>query len=378
MWKQLSQTVSEALSGRITARVLLLAGAILAGFMLISLLFFRSVTAPEEGMDSVVFFQIGTGSVGEDYFSVGERLAAIISRPPGTPRCEAGLPCGVAGLVAVSRSSSGPLANLRAVSAGLFDSALVPAPILYMATRGEGAFRGESPVRNVRAIASVYQEALYIVTSRNADIASLSAMKGMRVSIGEAGTGTGEAARAVLAANRIDRRSAHLFEHDLTTSIEMMLRGQLDAFFMLDAMPSPTIASLAARGSINLIPVSYEEAEDAALQQSGFAHTIIEADAYRFIPETRLLVVPTIWIVNENEEGTLIHRISDALFRRDNHAFLSGAGLPGLLPGSGTEQMKTAISTLPVPLHDGARRYFIDQGVIVETVPRPVSRPGRG
>ncbi|MDO9126445.1 MAG: TAXI family TRAP transporter solute-binding subunit, partial [Parvibaculum sp.] len=121
---------AKAAASRISARaaitVLGAAAVLVAGV----LFYLRPPASLEEPPEAVIFFQIGTGSAGDDYFAVGERLAAAISRPPGTPRCERGMPCGVAGLVAVARSSAGPVANVRAVSAGLFDSALVAAPVL--------------------------------------------------------------------------------------------------------------------------------------------------------------------------------------------------------------------------------------------------------
>lgn len=331
----------------------------------------------EEAPETVTFFQIGTGSAGDEYFAVGERLAAAISRPPGTPRCERGLPCGVAGLVAVAKSSAGPVANVRAVSAGLFDSALVAAPVLDLATRAETPFLGEKPIRNLRAIAGVYREALYLVASRNADIGSVADLKDMRVSVGPAGSGTREAALPVLAVHSLGRRTVHISEHDTATATDFMLRGQLEAFFMVDALPSREIASLADRGSIVIVPIEGEEAQQLVRPGAIFQQLEIPADLYRFVPVTQTLGVSMIWVVNESADPDLVYRITDALFASGNRALLTGPTLPGLLPGEDNEREKFAIASLPVPLHEGAARYYAEHGFVEAGPPPPGPAPQR-
>jgi len=359
--------VLAATLARVPARPLLIALAfsLIAAFA--AVLYWNPPISLEDEPDKVTFFQIGTGVVGGEYFAVGERLAAAISRPPGSLRCERGLPCGVTGLVAVARSSAGPVANVRAVSASLFDSAIVAAPVLDLATRAEGPFRGEKPFKGLRAIAGVYREAVYLAASRGANIADVGGLKEMRVSIGLPGSGTQEAALQVLAAHGLTRRMMSVWEHDTATAIDLMLRGQLDAFFVVDALPSPVIRSIADRGSIDIVPIDSEDAAKLTGPNANFQRLAIPDGLYRFVPETVTLGVSMIWVVNENADTGLIYDITDALFRRSNRVLLSGARLPGLLPGEEGEKEVLAIRSLPVPLHDGAARYYREEGYLVET-----------
>jgi hypothetical protein len=355
---------------RLSARTILIALGGLSVAVFALLIYLRPPVSLEEPPEAVTFFQIGTGSAGDEYFAVGERLAAAISRPPGTPRCEGDLPCGVAGLLAVAKSSAGPVANVRAVSAGHFDSALVAAPILDLATRAEVPFKGERPIRNLRAIAGVYREALYLVASRNANISMLAELKGMRVSVGPSGSGTREAALPVLAVHGFGRRTVQLFEYDTETAIELMLRGQLDAFFLVDALPSSEIASLADRGSINIVSIDDEEVQQLTRPGANFQSLEIPGDLYRFIPDTQTLGVSMIWIVNENADAEIVYKITKALFLPSNRVLLSGPTLPGLLPGEPGEAERLATASLPVPLHEGAARYYGELG-LVEPEPLP-------
>ena len=351
-------------SVQVPARPLLLAlaFALVSGFA--ALLYWNPPVSLEDEPDKVTFFQIGTGAVGDEYFAVGERLAAAISRPPGSPRCERGLPCGVSGLVAVAKSSAGPVANVRAVSVGHFDSAIVAAPVLDLATRAEAPFRGEKPFRNLRAIAGVYREAGYLAASRGANIGSVADLREMRVSVGLPGSGTQEAALQVLAAHDLGRRSVSISEHDTATAIDLMLRGQLDALFIVDALPSPIIRSLADRGSIDIVPIDSDDALKLTGPNANFQPLVISEGVFRFVPETATLSVSMIWIVNEDSDADLIYDITQALFRPGNRMLLSIVSMPGLLPGEPEDVAARAILSLPVPLHDGAARYYREQGLL--------------
>lgn len=366
-----------ATAAQLSARSVL-AGIGVAGFLALALFIYLIPPASfEDEPGTVTFFQIGTGSPGDEYFAVGERLAAAISRPPGTPRCERGLPCGVLGLVAVAKSSAGPVANVRAVSSQHFESALVAAPVLDLATRAETPFRGEPPVGNLRAIAGVYREALYLVARRNAEIGSIADLKDMRVSVGPIGSGTREAALPVLAVHSLGRRTVQLFEHETPVAIDLMLRGQLDAFFLVDALPSVEIASLAERGAIDIVPLDDEQVQQLVRPGSNFQQIEIPDGLYRFIPETRTLGVSMIWVVNENVDADLVYRITETLFYPGNRQLLSGSGLAGLLPGDAGEAERFAIASLPVPLHEGAARYYAARGLVENGALPPGPAPER-
>jgi len=73
--------------------------------------------------------------------------------------------------------------------------------------------------------------------------------------------------------------------------------------------------------------------------------------------------------VNEQADSGLVYKITEALFFPGNRVLLSGPALPGLLPGDEKEREKFAISSIPVALHEGAERYYREQGLIVDGAP---------
>src|SRR3982750_4559591 len=98
-----------------------------------------------------ISFQIASGPVAGSYFPVGEALARIISNPPGFGRCEDDVDvCGPVGLIASTRATEGPLANIAAVRSGRVASALIQGDIAGLAYQGAGPFRAAGAYKDLR------------------------------------------------------------------------------------------------------------------------------------------------------------------------------------------------------------------------------------
>ena len=105
--------------------------------------------------DPLTFFRIGTGASTETLYRLGTAISAGISRPPGGSPCDEGGICGVPGLIAVTQSKSGSLANLKAVRDGQLEAALVSADMAFLAFVGRGPFAEEGSFDDLRIIANL-------------------------------------------------------------------------------------------------------------------------------------------------------------------------------------------------------------------------------
>ena len=360
-----------------------LAGPALAVLGLVALIglgvasWWRTPDAFEDGPGIVTFFQIGTGSVDSPYFAVGERLAGAISRPPGTPPCDETGPCGVKGLVAVVKSSAGAAANIRAVEAHQFESALVPAIMLDLAYRGKAPFKGEKPYGGLRAIASVYRENIFVVASRGAHITSFDDLRHMRIAIGPKGSPLRETALRVLSAYGISPRNAVLSDELPKRAADLALFGQLDAFFMIGEPRSPLLRSLTDRGAVDIVPIAGDGLEKLSETAPFLLPVTLPAGTFKLTPALETLSTPLIFICDVKTDPVLIEAITKALFYSGNHMLLSPPGMDGLLPGEGEEEMKMAVKGLPIPLHSGALAFFHEKGVVSDlaAIQVPLQRP---
>lgn len=345
--------------------------ALIAGFL--ALLYERAPVALDEGTEKITFIRIGAGATDSPYFGLGRRLAAIISRAPDAGPCEPGSPCGVEGLVAVVKSSAGSVANVRAVSAGHFDSALVRSTTLVDAWRAAGSFGGEKRFTNLRAIASIQKEAVHLVASRGANIRSMADLAGKRISLGGKGSGTADVALAILRAYGLTAKNVELFREDPDRASDMMLHGQLDAFFLIAAVPDPLVADLAARGAIDLVPIEGEATAKLIESHRELSAVHIAGESYRFMPAIDTLALSAIWVCNANADNALVHDMTKALFEPGNREFLPAADEAPPLPkkrDKAAEEalrhqlMAEAVANLPIPLHPGAARFYREEGIL--------------
>src|SRR5437899_2837383 len=178
------------------------------------------------------FFRIGAAATSGTFFEIGGVIASAISKPTGSPPCEHGGSCGVPGLVAVTQATQGSVENLRMVAAGQIESGIAQSDIASWAYAGTGIFAAVGPLKNLRAIASLFPESLQLVVRGDSAIRTLADLRGKHISLGQSGSGTLADARAVLAA-------AGFTEKDMTAEFLRpgvaavnVKDGALDGFFI--------------------------------------------------------------------------------------------------------------------------------------------------
>lgn len=307
------------------------------------------------------FFQIGTGSTSGTYFSIGEMLAAMISRPPGSEPCVAGGHCGVAGIVAIAKSSAGSVANVRGLGAKRFDSALIQADVLDAAAGGVGIFKRDGKATELRVIANLFPDAVHLVVAVESGIETIDDLKGKRISIGSPGSGTRANALAILKAIKLSRRKALIVEENASRSAELLLAGEVDAFFLTTGAPARIIEDLAIRKIAHVISIEGEAIDRLRIEQNFFDAVTIEAGTYPGSGEVHTLAVGALWVTRADQPDELIYQITRALFAPYNHSMLTSGHPKGRFINAAT-----AVRGVPILLHPGAEQYYFQTGILEE------------
>ena len=190
------------------------------------------------------FFRIGTGGAGGTYFPIGGIIANAISNPPGSRACEDGGNCGVPGLVAMAQSTNASAHNVNAIQAGQMEAGLSGAATLHFAYKGIEAFDGNQKP-DLRVIANLFPEDLHLVLPKGATLNGLADLKGKRVGIAQAGSGTQIAVELILAKFGVNRDNIEEAELNNSQSAERIADGQLDAYFYAAGTPVAAIAAAA-------------------------------------------------------------------------------------------------------------------------------------
>jgi uncharacterized protein len=304
-----------------------------------------------------ISFQIATGPVAGSYLRVGETVAYIISNPPGVGRCEDDGVCGPAGLIATSRSSSGSVANAIAVDSGRVTSAFVQGDIALAAYEGSGPFQKTGALKNLRTIARLHDETLHLVVGARSHIRRLQDLVGKRVAIDSAKAGTNFTVRTVLEAAKVPVRRLRLSMQGGDQAAADLRDGKLDAFFVIGVSPVRSVDVLLRRGQARL--VGLEPSVLAALAKGNpmFSKVDLPADTYRGSKAVATLGVASLWVVNKSLSKDLVHGILRSLWNPANRGELRRLGSI-----ADTMHVEKAAENLPIPLHDGAQRFYAEAG----------------
>ncbi len=313
------------------------------------------------------FFRIGTAATGGSFFEIGAVVASAISSPVEGAICAKNGACGVPGLVAVAQATQGSIDNIRLVASGQLESGFVQADLAAMAFAGTGAFTDDPPASRLRAIASLFPEAMHIVVRVDSPIRSVTDLAGKIIAVGDQGSGTAANAKVLLAA-------AGLGENDVVRKFlrpalaaEELQAGNLDALILSGSYPVPAIRELAAETPVRLVPIIGSVAEKLRSQYAFYDEATIPAGVYPNIDaDTKTVGFFALWVVRDDADEALVHDITRA-------AWSEGAAqlYAGLNPMAKRIKLTNALKGMSLPLHPGAARFYREQGFSLEGLPNP-------
>ena len=328
-------------------------GAVLAGAML------AGAAAEAQEMK---FFRIGTGSAGGTYFPIGGIIANGISNPPGSRPCDKGGTCGVPGLVAIAQSTNASAHNVTAINAGQMEAGLTGAATLFFAYHGEAKFEGKQKPK-LRVIANLFPEDLHLVLPKGKKLGSLKDLKGKRVGIAQAGSGTQIAVEIILGEQGINRGNIDEAELNNSQSAERIADGQLDAYFYAAGTPVAAMIQLDNTKGMELYSFSDEEVKASNKAVPYYVPSTIKAGTYPGVQyDVNTLAVQGILVTSSDQPEDLIYEITKAMWNKTTRKLLDNGHAKGKVIR--LETALKGIDGLKVPLHPGAEKYYKEVGLI--------------
>jgi TRAP-type uncharacterized transport system substrate-binding protein len=272
------------------------------------------------------FFRIGTGGAGGTYFPIGGLLANAISAPPGSTPCDQGGACGVPGLVAIAQTTNASVANVTGVQGGQMESGLAAADIVYQAFNGLGRF--ERKFDKLRVIANLFPEHMHLVLPKGGKLNGIKDLRGKRVSIFQAGSGT----QVVV----------------------------LELLKIVGGTPLAAISQLAATKGMEIYELTAEERAAFLKVVPYYYEDTIRAGTYEGqTKDIATVAVGAQWVVGAGVADDLVYNVTKALWN-DNSRRLFDAGHAK----ARDIQLAAALKAVNTPLHPGAERFYKEKGVV--------------
>jgi TRAP transporter TAXI family solute receptor len=311
------------------------------------------------GAQEARFFRIGAAATSGSFFEIGGIIASAISKPLGSPPCGHSGNCGVEGLLAITQATQGSVENLRMIGAGQIESGIAQSDIVSWAYAGKGIFAADGPIRDLRAIASLFPESLQLVVRADSPIRTLADLKGKHVSLGQPGSGTLADARVVVAAAGLGGNDLSVEYRRSGAAAAEIRGGSLDGFFLIGGTPVPAIRELAASTPIRLIPIDDGELARMKESSSSYHRSVIPGRTYPGVEaETPTIGFNALWIVSANAPDDLIYEITKSLWNEATERLLEAHD-----PLGKRVRLENALEGVPVPLHPGAKRFYREIGI---------------
>ncbi|HBM29393.1 TAXI family TRAP transporter solute-binding subunit [Halomonas sp. CnH100-B] len=294
---------------------------------------------------------IATGGTGGVYYPIGGGFAEMINNH-------------IDGAQATAEVTGASVENMGLIMRGDADMALALADTVYQAYTGTGDFEGRQ-IENTRALASVYPNAVQLVTLAESDIESIADLAGKRVSVGAPGSGTELNARALLEANGVSYEDFTPQRLNFNETADAIRDGDIDAGFWSVGPPTSSILNLAATRDIRLIGLSDEEIANAQEAEAVFAPYELAAGMYDGMDEAvQTIGIPNVLVVNSDMDEELAYQLTQLLFENTDE-------LIAVHPAANDTTIEFTMNSTPVPLHPGAIRYFEEVGAEIPDRLRP-------
>jgi TRAP transporter TAXI family solute receptor len=281
---------------------------------------------------------IASGNPGGEYYRQGEGLQRILKQ---------------AGLEARSYRTSGSAENCRLVERREVLFGYSQNDIAHMGLKGTELFEGQIPLSHLRALCSLYPEALQIVARKSSKIRAVADLRGKRVNIGPSGSGVRLNALQVLRAVKISLRDLkEVGRKEIPAALDDLRRGHIDALFLTSAYPNPALYALADKTPIDLIPLDQATVEKLIARDPFFTRLSLPAKTYPGMEQPRVTVQVTAMLVTHRD--TPAARVKSLLTNLYTHVDeLTQGSLQAYFISK-----KRALQGVSIPLHPAARAFF--------------------
>ncbi len=292
---------------------------------------------------------IGTSSPGGSYFLMGGGLSTAVTRD-------------LDGIILSTRTTAGSTTNMRMLSrqGGGLDLGLANLGAVYNAVTATGKFKDKKPATNVRALMALTISPIHWVSLAKDNIKSFADLKGRRVSLAKAGSGT--AANADLILRTVGMRDQIKAQFLGFSEAGNALRdGNIDAFAVASAVPVPVVMAMAATRKIRLIPLSPTELNNVLGKNPAFAPVVIKASEYGggVVGDAQSYGVPSTIMAQDSVPDETIYRIVKYVFTEKTMKYMTTV-YKSWNPKPGTDAFKNA----GIKHHPGAVKAYKELGLL--------------
>ncbi|ARX86923.1 MULTISPECIES: TAXI family TRAP transporter solute-binding subunit [Streptomyces] len=249
-------------------------------------------------------------------------------------------------------NSEGSQQNVERVATGKADFTIAAADAVekYRLEDRPGADR-------LQGCARLYDDYVQLVVRRSSKIEEAKDLRGRRVAVGQPRSGVRLIADRVLKAAglRLDKDITAL-PAGIDTAPDLLQSGDIDAFFWSGGLPTSSVRELSEGLAIRLVPLG--DLVKALHKQGGasryYRAATMPADAYPQAQQSAsvpTLAVANLLVTTDRADPELTEGLTRTVIDSRDH-------IGAQVHAAQLVDLRTALYTDPLTLHEGARRYY--------------------
>ncbi|MBT7756321.1 MAG: TAXI family TRAP transporter solute-binding subunit [Rhodospirillaceae bacterium] len=292
------------------------------------------------------FVSIGTGGVTGVYYPTGGAICRLVNKG----RKKHGIRCS-------AESTGGSIYNINTVRAGELEFGVAQSDWQYHAYNGTSKFKDKGAFKDLRAVFSVHPEPVTIIASDRSGIKNISDLKGMRVNIGNPGSGprgTWEVMEEAMGWKRSDLKLAAGMKSAETGAA--VCDDKLDAYFWLVGHPSALTQESLATCAAHLVNATGPAIDKLVAENSYYRTATIPAGMYNNKSDIKTFGVGATFVTSAKVPDDVVYILVKAVFDNFDQFKKLHPAFRHLDP---KQMIKDSLSA---PLHAGAVKYYKEKG----------------
>ena len=293
------------------------------------------------------FVTIGTGGVTGVYYVAGGAICRLMNKE----RAKHGIRCSV-------ESTAASVYNINTIKAGELDFGVAQSDVEYNAVKGLAQFKEGGAHTDLRAVFSVFPEALVVASRKESNVKKFEDFKGKRFNVGNPGSGT---------RSTVDRLMTVLNmktgDFSLTSELKPDEHGpalcdnKIDGFGFVVASPAANIQDPTTTCGAKLVPIAGPAIDKLVKEFPYYAYATIPGGMYPNNPDPiKTFGVVASFVTSAKVPDNVVYAMVSAVFDNFDEFKKLHPALANLDP---KDMIKNGISA---PLHPGAVKYYKEKG----------------
>jgi len=296
------------------------------------------------------FYTITTGTTGGSYYPIGVGLSQLFQDELGDKY----------GITFSAQSSAGSVENVDVLQKNEAEVGFVQSNVVMWAYDGLQAYEGK-PYKDFRLLAPMGQSTYHFMVKE--EIQSLTDIRGKKFVVGRSGSGVETSSRLLFQALGIsydDFKPEFLGQSE---ACDELRNGQVDGILVISSYPTAVISDLMATPSRRhkFLNISDKEASIISKAEPWIVSTTLPADVYINQPEAiATLRHMSFVVIRSDMPEDVAYDLAKTMWEHMDEMKAAQPVFNRFL----LEHVDEAFATHRVPIHEGAKKYYQELGLI--------------